>query len=356
MQHTFDAARETERLITWTHDTILTTLKREGAVVGVSGGVDSATVLHLTVRALGPERVIALMLPDRDSSPDSARLTRQMTDALGVRAILTDITPALLGMRCYERRDAAVLRAIPEYDPQLDKVKIVLPQDLLNGASLNVFSAVVVKPDGREIRRRLRPSEYHEIVAASNLKQRTRMMALYLEAESRNYAVVGTAQKNEHELGFFVKYGDGGADLQPLHHLFKTQVYKIAECLGVPAAIRERPPTTDTYSAECTQEEFFYRLPFATLDAIWEAAEQGQDHEDIARELGLTIQQVDNALFDIRRKQQTTEYLRMAPLAPTAVESRAAPRAAAGRARRRTADARVTHPGRQTHLERVHGS
>ncbi len=340
MERTFDAAQEAERLIAWIRETILTTLKREGAVVGVSGGVDSATVLHLTVRALGADRVLALMLPDRDSSPESAELTQQMTAALGVPALLTDITPALLGMRCYERRDAAVKRAIPDYDPDVDKVKIVLPQDLLNGASLNVFSAVVVKPDGREIRRRLRPTEFHEIVAASNLKQRTRMMTLYLEAESRNYAVVGTAQKNEHELGFFVKYGDGGADLQPLHHLFKTQVYKIAEYVGVPAAIRERPPTTDTYSAECTQEEFFYRLPFATLDAIWEAAEGGDASEDIASELGLTIQQVDNALFDIRRKQQTTEYLRMAPLAPSPAKDLAAPHAVASRAAGHAGDAR----------------
>lgn len=312
----FDAVQETERLISWTRDAIMATLKREGAVVGVSGGVDSATVLHVLARALGPERVIAVLLPDRDTSPESAPLARQMAAALGVRSLLVDITPALLGMRCYERRDAAVRRAIPEYDPTMDKVKIVLPQDLLSGASLNVFSAVVVKPDGSEIRRRLRPSEVNEIVAASNLKQRTRMMALYLEAESRNYAVVGTAQKNEHELGFFVKYGDGGADLQPLHHLYKTQVYQVAEYLGVPAAIRERPPTTDTYSAECTQEEFFYRLPFATLDAIWEAAEDGRSNEEIARALGLTVPQVENALFDIHRKQQTTEYLRMPVLSP----------------------------------------
>jgi NAD+ synthase len=319
MPSQFDAAKETERLITWTRETILTRLKREGAVVGVSGGVDSATVLHLLVRALGPERVVAVLLPDRDSSPESAVLARQMAEALGVQAILTEITPALIGMRCYERRDAAIKRAISEYDPILDRVKIVLPQDLLSGASLNVYSAVVVKPDGRQIRRRLRPREFNEVVAASNLKQRTRMLTLYLEAESRNYAVVGTAQKNEHELGFFVKYGDGGADLHPLHQLYKTQVYRIAEHLGVPAAIRERPPTTDTYSAECTQEEFFFRLPFATLDAIWGASEQGQSNEDVARELHLTVEQIENALFDIHRKQQTTEYLRMPVLAPPPV-------------------------------------
>jgi NAD+ synthase len=326
----FDAAQEAEHLILWTRNVITTTLRRDGAAVGVSGGVDSATTLHLLVRALGPERVIAVLLPDRDSSLESSALARHMTEALGARTALVDITPALLGMHCYERRDAAVRRTISEYDPEVDKFKIVLPQDLLSSASLNVFSAVVVKPDGSEIRRRLRPGEVNEIVAASNLKQRTRMMALYLEAESRNYAVAGTTQKDEHELGFFVKYGDGGTDLQPLRHLYKTQVYQVAEYLGVPSAIRERPSTTDTYSAECTQEEFFYRLPFAILDAIWEGGENGQPAEETARELGLTIQQVESARFDIRRKQKTTEYVRMPALAPTTLATPGATSAAHG--------------------------
>ncbi len=319
MLYTFDAAQEAERIIAWTKETIITTLKRVGGVVGVSGGVDSATVLYLLARALGPQRVVALIMPDRDSNPESAVLAHHMTDALGVRAIQQDMTPALAAMHCYDYRDAAVRRAVPEYDPAVDKVKIVLPQDLLGAATLNVFSAVVVKPDGSEIRQRLRPAEFNEIVAASNLKQRIRMMTLYHEAERRKYAVVGTAQKNEHKLGFFVKYGDGGADLQPLHHLYKTQVYQIAAYLGVPAAVRERPPTTDTYSAECTQEEFFYRLPFDVLDAIWEAGEQGLSSEETACALGLTVTQVENALSDIHRKQMTTEYLRMAPLAPSPV-------------------------------------
>lgn len=154
---------------------------------------------------------------------------------------------------------------------------------------LNVYSVLVVKPDGEEIRRRLRPAEFHEIVAASNLKQRTRMLTLYLEAERRNYCVVGTANNDEYDLGFFVKYGDGGVDMQPISHLFKTQVYAIAEVVGVPETVRQRPPTTDTCSAECTQEEFFYRLPFHLLDAIWEGGEAGEPAAEIAQRVGTPI-------------------------------------------------------------------
>lgn len=317
----FDAAAETQRLIEWIKETCLLKLHRQGGVVGISGGVDSATVLYLLTRALEAKRVVALMLPDRDSNPQSEQLARNMAESLGVETVKIDLTDGLKGFGCYEKRDAAVKRAVSEFDPTVDKMKIVLPQNLLDEATLNVFSVVVTKPDGSEIKKRLHPRDYLEIVAASNMKQRARMSMLYFEAERRNYCVVGTANKNEHDLGFFVKYGDGGVDLQPIAHLYKTQVYEIAKFIGVPEAIIQRPPTTDTYSAEQSQEEFFYRLPFAVLDAIWDADEQGRTPEQIASAMNLTIKQVDNILGDVHRKQHTSEYLRSVPLLPSPLVS-----------------------------------
>jgi NAD+ synthase len=273
-------------------------------------------VLYLAVKALGADRIVAALLPDRDSSPDSAIFAEQMAEQLGVKTITVNITGGLNGFGCYEARDNAVRQAVPDFDPASDKFKIVLPQNLLGEASLNVFSVVVVKPDGRQIRRRLSPTQINEIVAASNLKQRSRMMVLYHEAERRNYAVIGTSNKNEHDLGFFVKYGDGGVDMQPIRHLFKTQIYGIARCLGVPDDVINRPPTTDTYPADATQEEFFYRLPFDMLDGIWSSWEQGNDPGKIAGEFNLNVEQVNNVISDIRDKERTTEYLRLAPLVP----------------------------------------
>ncbi len=312
----FDAASETRRLVRWLEESCLQTLCRQGGVIGVSGGVDSATVLYLLAQAIGPKKVVALLLPDRDSSPQSETLARSMANSLGVEVVKIDVTKGLTGFGCYERRDRAVKHTVPEFDPAVDKMKIVLPQNLLAEATLNVFSVIVTKPDGSEIKKRLHPRDYLEIVATSNMKQRARMSMLYYEAERRNYCVVGTATRNEHRLGFFVKYGDGGVDLQPIVHLYKTQIYQIAAYVGVPREIIERQPTTDTYSAEQSQEEFFYRLPFALLDAVWDADERGEKPEQIASQMHLTVTQVENVLADLHRKQRSSNYLRSAPLVP----------------------------------------
>jgi len=304
-----DAVSEVERLSLALREDLQGRFRRRGAVVGCSGGVDSSVVMALCARALGPKRVLAVLMPERESSPESVTLARSWAEALGIETVTEDITEALEGAGCYRRRDEAVRRIFPEYAPRW-KCKISLPDDLLDKETLNVFSLTVVSPQGVEQRKRLMADEYYQVVAASNFKQRTRMAMLYYHAELRNYAVVGTANKNEHDLGFFVKYGDGAVDLAPIQHLFKTQVYMLAEQLGVPEDIRRRPPTSDTYSAGSTQEEFFFRISFDILDRIWRRWEQGAAPEVIGTEIGLTAEQVRRVVDDLARKNRTTEYLR----------------------------------------------
>jgi NAD+ synthase len=288
-------------------------LRRQGAVVAISGGIDSSVVLALCVRAFGPERVIGLLLPERESSPDSAELAHMLAEHYGVRTETEDITGALEGFGCYRRRDKAIARLFPEVGPDW-KSKITLVGDLLERDTFNVFQLTVISSDGRELSRRIPLREYYQIVASSNFKQRARMAMLYYHAELRNYAAIGTANKNEHDLGFFVKHGDGGVDVQPIAHLFKSQVYQLARYLDVPEEIQSRTPTSDTYSAGSTQEEFFFRIPFETLDLVWHGYEQEASPDEIAACLDLTREQVERVIADIKRKQHATAYLRAAPL------------------------------------------
>ena len=310
-----DPAAEAERIIAFMRQSVRQELRRYGGVVGISGGVDSSVVLALSVRAFGDERVAAVMMPEKDSDPETERLSRLVAAHYGVEPILEDITPVLTGFGCYPRRDEAIQRVFPEYDPDAGyKAKISLPQNVLDEDTLNVFTLTIVTPAGDEKSQRLSLRDYFQIVAASNFKQRTRMAMLYYHAELKNYAVIGTANKNEHDQGFFVKWGDGGVDLQPIAHLYKTQIYQLAEYLDVPQEIRERPPTTDTYSATSTQQEFFFRLPFETMDLLWYAQENAVPVSIVAEAMGLSEIQVQRAFDDFNRKARTTDYLRLPAL------------------------------------------
>lgn len=289
------------------------TLRRSGAVVGISGGVDSSVVLALCVKALGSDRVLGVMLPEQESSRDSILLARKLADRFGIETRVEDVTGALVGFGCYNRRDQAIKKVFPEFD-QSYKAKITLPGSVLDSDKLNVFHLTIISPEGEVKSKRLNLRDYLRIVAASNFKQRSRMVMLYYHAELRNYAVIGTPNKNEHDQGFFVKWGDGGYDLGPIRHLYKTQVYQLAGYLEIPEEIRQATPTTDTYSAPSSQEEFFFRLPFETMDLLWYALEHGVPVSEAAQTMGLTDEQTKRAFADLTRKKRTTEYLRALPL------------------------------------------
>jgi NAD+ synthase len=293
---------------------VLHNLKRLGAVVGTSGGIDSSVCLALAAKAFGPERVLGIIMPEKDSNPDSEMLAKELAATFKVKTIKEDITSALAGFRCYERRDDAVRRVFPEYDPTTYKMKIGIKQSGLSNNLPPVFSLTIIDSKGNQEDKILPVKEYLAIVAASNFKQRSRMSMLYFHAEALHYAVVGTPNKHEQEQGFFVKYGDGGADVMPIGNLYKTQVYQLARYLGVPKGIIERTPTTDTYSAEQTQEEFFFQLPYGLMDIYWYGFENGYSAEEVASVMGESTDQVKALFSNFERKKRTTDYLRMSPV------------------------------------------
>jgi NAD+ synthase len=290
-------------------------LKRFGGVVGISGGIDSSVCMALAAKAFGSDKVTAIMLPEKDSSSDSEKLARELAAKFGVTSLhLENITGALSGFGCYERRDEAVKRVFPEYDPKTYKMKIVVKQRGLFNNLPPLFSLTIVDPNGNEKDKPLHTKEYLQIVASSNFKQRSRMSMLYYYAESLHYAVIGTPNKHEQEQGFFVKYGDGGADVMPIGNLYKTQVYQVAKYLGVPQGIIDRTPTTDTYSAEQTQEEFFYQLPYGLMDIYWYGFENGYSPEEVGAVMSETPERVAALYNNFERKRKTTDYLRAEPI------------------------------------------
>jgi NAD+ synthase len=286
-------------------------LRRRGGVVGVSGGIDSSVTLGLCARAFGPERTLAILMPEADSDPDTLELSRSVADAFGVETVVEDITGILEATGCYTRREEAVRSVIPQYGPGW-KFKIVLPSVVATEA-YRLFSLVAQSPDGETVEARLPAEQYRTIVAATNFKQRTRKMLEYFHADRLNYSVVGTPNRLEYDQGFFVKLGDGAADIKPIAHLYKSQVYRLAEHLGVPERVRSRPPTTDTYSLPQSQEEFYFSVPYATMDLCLYAHNHGLPPEAVSDAVGLAPEDVRRVFDDIEQKRRTTRYLHLGP-------------------------------------------
>lgn len=306
-----DAEAEISRI----SDTIrrcATATRRKGAVVAVSGGIDSSVTAALCVRALGPEHVLGLHLPESESAEDTLALSTELTDSLGIASTVEDISPILSAAGCYRRRDEAIRSVVPGYGPGW-RSKIVLPS-VVDSDTYRIYSVVVEAPDGSRSSHRLGTAAYLEIVAATNFKQRTRKMLEYFHADRLNHIVAGTPNRLEYDQGFFVKLGDGAADVKPIAHLYKSQVYALAAHLGVPRKIRERPSTTDTYSLPQSQEEFYFSLPYERMDLCLYALNNGIAREAVAEATGLTLEQVDRVFRDIRQKRRTTGYLHAAPV------------------------------------------
>lgn len=293
---------------------IFKTLRRKGAVIGISGGIDSSVTLALAVKALGAENVIGIMLPEKDSNPESLDLALQLAAKFNVQTIEENITGALEGFACYKRRDEAVGNIFPEYNPNNHKMKIGINQSGLDQSLPPLFTITIVSTDGLEKQKILPLKEYLQIVAASNFKQRCRMSMLYYHAERLHYAVIGTPNKHEVEQGFFVKHGDGGADIMPIAHLYKSQVYQLANYLEIPQEIISRTPTSDTYTAEQSQEEFFFQMPYLEMDLTWYGMKNNISPEIIGPILGKTVDEIKFAYKNLKRKKKTTEYLRMSPI------------------------------------------
>ncbi|RWL20018.1 MAG: NAD(+) synthase [Mesorhizobium sp.] len=312
-----NARVEVDRIVQTLREQVFGTLRRRGVVVGLSGGIDSSVVASLCARAFGSDKVLGIFMPERHSSGDSLRLGRSVAAQLGIDTILEDIAPALEAVGAYRRQIEAIQTVVPQYGDGW-KCKLVLAS-VLESNGLNITRLTVQDPEGKIDTVRLSPAAYLQIVAATNYKQRLRKMTEYYHADRLNYAVAGTPNRLEHDQGFFVKQGDGIADLMPIVHLYKTQVYQLAEYLGVDEEVRRRPPTTDTFSMAQSQEEFYFALPYHLMDLCLYGLNHGISADEVAAAAGLTAAQVQKVFKDIDTKRRAARYLHARPLPTTAM-------------------------------------
>jgi NAD+ synthase len=306
-----DCVNEAERISSFIRQQTVR-LKRRGAVIGLSGGIDSALSAALCVKALGKDHVLGLMLPDRESHPDSEAFATSHAQQMGIRFEKVDITSVLEAFGSYVKRDAVARSLFPEFTKDY-KLKITLPADLLDSDSVNFFTLTIVDPKGNTKTAPLNGAQANGIIAATCTKHRTRMMTQYYYAEKMHYLVCGTTNKTEALQGLFVKYGDGGVDIEPIAHLFKAEVFQLAEYLGVIREIVQRKPCPDTYSAPVTDEEWYFRMPYSILDLLLYAWERKTDVAEVCNVMGLTDAQVNRAFRDFTQKHKATQHLNEIP-------------------------------------------
>jgi NAD+ synthase len=306
-----DCQSQVDNICTFIQRQVLA-MKKDGAVIGLSGGIDSALCSTLCLKALGRSKVLGLILPEKESAAISEQYASKHAKTIGLDTITEDITATLEGFKTYQRRDNVIKEIFPEYNNRYQS-KVTLPPDLLAKDAYNFFTLKIKDSNGNVKQTRLSNKNARDILSASNSKQITRMMYLNYYAEKNNYIVCGTTNRSEYIQGFFVKYGDGGVDVEPIAHLYKIQVYQLADYLEVIPEIIKRAPGPDTFSFQVTDEEMHFRLPFNVFDVILYAWEHHTPIAEVSKALELTEDQVRRVLRDITSKYNATNYLRLPP-------------------------------------------
>ena len=286
--------------------------KKKGVVIGLSGGIDSSVIAVLCLKALGSKNVLGVIMPEKESNPESMQFAQNLAKKFDITTNTIDITNVLDSFDVYNIRNFIKKKHYLDFDDRCE-YRIVVPQDLIERDGIGFPYLEIKEHDKNILKIKLSYNDYLTMTAATTIKHRVRMINLYFQAEKNNFLVLGTTNKTEFVQGYYVKYGDGGVDVEPLIDLFKTQIFQLAEYLGIPEEIIKRKPSPDTWSFEVSDEEFFYRMPFGMFDIFWYYRENNLDVKTILEIFSLTDIQAKRILTDQERKWNYSKHLRNLP-------------------------------------------
>jgi NAD+ synthase len=302
-----------ENLPGFIKETVTEQFRKDGIVIGVSGGVDSALIATLAVKALGADKVYGLILPEKESNPSSRELAIELCRKLKIPYHEVPITPMLQSFGIYAQKESLLKELFPQYDPVIHTTNLFLPPGIDSG-SLLALPAIRLSTEKESIgTKRLSAQQYLKFISLQNVKQRTRMIALYMQAEKMNYVVCGTTNKSELLCGYFVKFGDGGVDIEPIANMYKLQVYRLSELLKIDKKIISRAPSPDTWSHFTSDEDFYLRMPYSILDQLLYAEEHSLPASIVQKCTGLTSGQMNSALKHIQSMKHASRMLQLAP-------------------------------------------